>query len=78
MSISDKELADLIEKARHSGPMTDDQIREQRQSFVFGNCSIENLLVTREMVIRVDEEMRAQRDVGPDDVVIFADGEDTK
>jgi hypothetical protein len=32
----------------------------QRRSFAFGNCSIENPRVTRELVIREDKRLRAR------------------
>ena len=43
------ELAELIERARlHKS--TDAEMRAAAISFAFGNCAIENPLVTREMV----------------------------
>ena len=34
------EMAELIEKARAVGPMTDEQRREQAASFAFGNLAL--------------------------------------
>ena len=44
-----RELDELIERSR-SLKMTPEQAEAQRQSFVYGNCAIDNPLVTREMV----------------------------
>jgi len=46
----DEELAELIEQSRQLGPMTSEEQREQRISWVFGNCKLSNSDVTREMV----------------------------
>ena len=58
-------LETLIAKAQKI-KMTDDQAREQRRSFVYGNTHIENARITREMVAeadeRVDREERAARE----------------
>jgi hypothetical protein len=35
-------------------------IDAQRRSFAFGNCAIENPRVTKELVARVDKELRAR------------------
>lgn len=45
----DAKLAALIEKCRSLGPMTDKDKREQRISWVYGNCALSNPKVTREM-----------------------------
>jgi hypothetical protein len=52
----------LIEWAR-TYEMTEAEKREQRISFVYGNCHIDNELVTREMVEEADERIRS--DVSP-------------
>ena len=52
-----KELSTLIEKAART-EMTSDQIREQRQSFVYGNTHIENSNITRDMVIAADRKVQ--------------------
>lgn len=36
-------------------PMTSEQAEEQRRSFAYGNCKIENDLVTRDMVDKAAE-----------------------
>lgn len=51
------ELDALIEAARKLPPMTPAQLRAQRISFAYGNCSIENPNITREMVERIHDEM---------------------
>lgn len=44
-----KDLNELIEWAR-TVEMTPEQLAEQRISFAYGNCKIENDNITREMV----------------------------
>ena len=47
--------------------MTPAEIREQRQSFAYGNAHIENAMVTREMVAKADrkyEEKKALNEPG--------------
>lgn len=51
------ELEALLKAARDLPPMTPAQLREQRISFAYGNCAIENPNVTREMVERIHDEM---------------------
>lgn len=46
----DEDLTKLIEQSRQLGPMTSEEQREQRISWVFGNCKLSNPDVTREMV----------------------------
>lgn len=46
----DEELAKLIEQSRQLGPMTSEEQREQRISWVYGNCKLSNPEITREMV----------------------------
>jgi hypothetical protein len=46
----------LIDKAR-TVKMTEEQLRAQRISFVYGNTHIENERITREMVIEADEKV---------------------
>lgn len=55
-----KELQILVERAR-TIEMTPSQLREQRQSFVYGNTHIENEDITREMVAEVDRELEAKK-----------------
>jgi hypothetical protein len=40
--------------------MTSDQLREQRQSFAYGNTNIENERITREMVAEADRKIEAE------------------
>lgn len=51
------ELDALIKAALAAPPMTPAQLREQRISFAYGNCAIENPNVTKEMVERIHDEM---------------------
>jgi len=51
-----KELEELVEKARRV-EMPPTQLREQRQSFAYGNTKIENDLITREMVRSLDRQL---------------------
>ena len=51
-------LSELIERARQV-LMTDAQIAAQRRSFAYGNTSIGNPLITRELVDRADAELFA-------------------
>lgn len=53
-------LETLITKARRV-TMTEEQMREQRLSFVYGNTHIENDRITREMVIEADNRVQAER-----------------
>lgn len=46
----DEDLAKLIEQSRQLGLMTSEEQREQRISWVYGNCKLSNPDVTREMV----------------------------
>lgn len=48
-------LEELI-KCRKS-EMTPDQAAEQRRSFAYGNCKIENDIITREMVDEADARL---------------------
>jgi len=57
-----EDLSTLIEKAART-EMTSDQIREQRQSFVYGNTHIENSDITREMVISADRKAQSALEV---------------
>lgn len=58
-------LEELIEAAR-SIKMTPQQAAEQRRSFVYGNCKIENDLITREMVDEADERIHGPGQPLPD------------
>jgi hypothetical protein len=52
-----QDMADLIEKARALGPMTDEQRREQAASFAFGN-----LALTKEWCDKPSDELAKLRD----------------
>jgi hypothetical protein len=58
------ELEKLLENARHI-EMNPIQLREQRQSFVYGNTHIENTLITRTMVIEADREIEQSKKNAP-------------
>jgi hypothetical protein len=48
----DRERLDrLIELAKNRGPVTAQELGEQRISFAYGNLAIDNPRITREMVI---------------------------
>ena len=51
-----KALEELIAKAQKVR-MTDEELREQRLSFVYGNTHIENARITREMVAEADQKV---------------------
>lgn len=52
-------LEALIERAR-AVTMSDEQLREQRISFVYGNTHIENERITREMVRQADAKVNME------------------
>jgi hypothetical protein len=54
-----EELERLVERARKV-EMTPIELREQRQSFVYGNTHIENDAITREMVANADRKIEAR------------------
>lgn len=51
------ELEALLKATRDLPPMTPAEQRAQRISFAYGNCSIENPNITREMVERLHDKM---------------------
>lgn len=51
------ELEALLAKAKTLPPMTPTQLRAQRISWTYGNCSLDNPSITREMVERIHDEM---------------------
>ncbi|CAN5149128.1 hypothetical protein BH10PSE10_BH10PSE10_15110 [soil metagenome] len=55
-----KDLQELIDRARKI-EMTEDQLREQRRSFAYGNTHIENDRITREMVADLDARLEADK-----------------
>jgi hypothetical protein len=54
------ELQALLAAAKTAKPAPE-QLEQQRRSFVFGNTSLENDLITREMVDRVAEELARRK-----------------
>ena len=53
-----KNLEELVLRARKI-TMTADQLREQMQSFAYGNTHIENERITREMIAEADRQIEA-------------------
>ena len=53
----EQSLSRLVELARRV-QMTDEQREEQRRSFAYGNTSLENDDITREMIDRQAEALR--------------------
>lgn len=54
---TDPALIALLEATKNLPPMTPAQLREQRISWAYGNCSIENPRITRKMVEEAHDEM---------------------
>jgi hypothetical protein len=54
-----KNLEELVIRARKI-TMTKAQLREQRQSFAYGNTHIENERITREMVAEADKKIETR------------------
>lgn len=52
-------LEELVTRTRRI-TMTDAQLREQRQSFAYGNTHIENERITREMVAEADRKIETR------------------
>jgi len=59
MSMTKNNLEELVIRARKI-TMTTAQLREQRQSFAYGNTHIENDRITREMVAEADEKIETR------------------
>ena len=55
-----REFDELVRIAR-TIEMSPEQLRDQRQSFVYGNTHIENARITREMVAEVDKELESKK-----------------
>jgi hypothetical protein len=55
---NEKKLEELVIRTRKI-TMTSDQVREQRQSFAYGNTNIENGRITREMVAEADQKLKS-------------------
>lgn len=62
MTMTAPNLSRLIEMAK-SVRMSDDQVSEQRNSFVYGNTRTENPAITRELVERTAEALRGEMQV---------------
>jgi hypothetical protein len=56
--MSTRNLEELVIRTRRI-TMTSDQLRDQRQSFAYGNTNIENGRITREMVAEADKELKS-------------------
>ena len=54
-----QELIELVEAAK-ARPFSDAEREAQRRSFAYGNARIENDLVTWEMIVEADEEIKAR------------------
>jgi hypothetical protein len=54
-----KELEELVSRTRKI-EMTQEQLRKQRRSFVYGNTHIENDRITREMVAEIDSRLESE------------------
>ena len=52
-------LQNLTDEARKI-EMTPEMLREQRQSFAFGNVSMHNPAVTRELIAEVDAKLESE------------------
>jgi hypothetical protein len=54
-----EKLEELVTRTRKI-TMSSGQLREQRQSFAYGNTNIENERITREMVAEADRKIEAE------------------
>jgi hypothetical protein len=54
-----EDLEELIEMSRRVN-LSPTQKEEQRRSFAYGNANIENERVTREMIARAAEDLKAK------------------
>lgn len=63
MTTNAPNLSRLIEMAK-SVRMSDDQVADQRNSFVYGNTRTENPAITRELVERTAEALKAEMQAG--------------
>jgi len=55
-----KELQELVDRTRKI-EMTENQLREQRRSFAYGNTHIENERITREMVAEIEARIEQSK-----------------
>jgi hypothetical protein len=54
-----QELTELVEAAK-ARPFPEEEREAQRRSFAYGNAKIENNLVTWEMIVEADEQIKAR------------------
>lgn len=54
---TDPYLLALLEATKHLPPMTPAQMREQRISWAYGNCALDNPRITRKMVEDAHDKM---------------------
>lgn len=54
---TDPKLLDLLEATKHLPPMTPAQLREQRISWAYGNCALDNSRITMKMVEEAHDAM---------------------
>jgi hypothetical protein len=57
--MANNKLEELVIRARKI-TMSSGQLREQRQSFAYGNTNIENDRITREMVAEADRKIESE------------------
>jgi hypothetical protein len=57
--MANNKLEELVIRARKI-TMSSVQLREQRQSFAYGNTNIENDRITREMVAEADRKIESE------------------
>jgi len=57
--MANEKLEELIIQTRKI-TMSSGQLREQRQSFAYGNTNIENERITREIVAEADRKIEAE------------------
>jgi hypothetical protein len=57
--MANEKLQELVIRTRKI-TMSSSQLREQRQSFAYGNTKIENERITREMVAEADRKIEAE------------------
>lgn len=55
-----KDLQELVDRTRKI-EMTENQLREQRRSFAYGNTHIENERITREMVAEIEARIEQSK-----------------
>jgi hypothetical protein len=57
--MTNETLEQLVARTR-AITMSSEQLREQRQSFAYGNTNIENERITREMVAEADRKIETE------------------